>query len=72
MSNGYHTTRKSYLSVYNLEFLRQNMFVIPGSFAKEHKNMLAYCKEMLEYQNGHMAIHPMFNKANQITELGQK
>ena len=24
--------------------------------------MLAHCKEMLEYQNGHMSIHPRFSK----------
>jgi hypothetical protein len=29
--------------------------------------MLAHCKEMQEYQNGHMAIHPKFNKL--ITSL---
>jgi hypothetical protein len=38
------------------------MFVIPVPFAKYHKEMLAHCKEMLEYQNGHMAINPRFNK----------
>ena len=38
------------------------MFVIPVAFAKEHKNMRAQCKEMLEYQNRHMDIHPRFNK----------
>ena len=38
------------------------MFAIPISFAKEHKNMLAHTKRMLEYQNGYMAIHPRFNK----------
>jgi len=31
------------------QFLRQNMFVIPVAFAKEHEQMLAYCKEMLCY-----------------------
>ena len=38
------------------------MFVIPVNFAKEHKSMLAHCKEMLEYQQCHMAINPKFNK----------
>ena len=38
------------------------MFVIPVPFNREHKDTLAHCKEMLEYQNGHMAIHPRFNK----------
>ena len=38
------------------------MFVIPVPFSKEHKSMLAHCKELLEYQNGMVAIHPIFNK----------
>lgn len=28
------------------------MFVIPVPFSKEHKNMLAHCKELMEYQTG--------------------
>jgi DNA integrity scanning protein DisA with diadenylate cyclase activity len=44
------------------QFLQQNMFVIPVPFSKEHKSMLAHCKELLEYQNGMVAIHPRFNK----------
>lgn len=60
--------KKSYSSVYDLQFLQQNLFVIPGPFNKEHKNMLAQCKEMLEYQNRHMAIHPRFDKF--ISSLG--
>lgn len=35
--------KKIYASTYNLESLEQNMFVIPVSFAKEHKHMLAHC-----------------------------
>ena len=54
--------KKNYPSVYDLQFLQQNMFVIPVPFAKEHKAMLAHCKELLEYQNGLVAIHPRFNK----------
>jgi hypothetical protein len=38
------------------------MFVIPVPFSKEHKGMLAHCKELLEYQNGMVAIHPKHNK----------
>ena len=41
-----------YPSLYDLQFLQQNMFVIPVPFSKEHKAMLAHCKEVLEYQNG--------------------
>jgi hypothetical protein len=59
--------KKNYPSVYNLQFLQQNMFIIPVAFSKEHKNMLAHCKEMLEYRNGQVAIDPRFNKL--ITSL---
>ena len=48
-----------------LQFLRQDMFVIPVSFNeehKEHKNTLAQCKELLEYRNGQVAIHARHNK----------
>jgi hypothetical protein len=38
------------------------MFVIPVAFSNEHKTMLAHCKEMLEYKNGQVAIHPKFSK----------
>jgi hypothetical protein len=38
------------------------MFVIPVPFSKEHKNMLAHVKELLEYQNGLLAINPKFTK----------
>ncbi len=54
--------KHNYPSVYDLEFLEQNMFVIPVAFNKEHKHMLAHCKEMMEYQNGMVAIHPRYNK----------
>ena len=40
--------KKNYASIYDLEFLQQNMFVIPVPFSKEHKGMLAHCKELLE------------------------
>jgi hypothetical protein len=53
--------KKQYPSVYDLEFLTQSMFVVPVHFSKYHKEMLAHCKEMLEYKNGHVAINPKFN-----------
>ena len=59
--------KHNYPSVYDLQFLEQQMFVIPVPFNKEHKHMLAHCKEMMEYQNGQVAIHPGFNKL--ITSL---
>ena len=43
------------------------MFVIPVPFSKYHKEMLAHCKELLEYRNGYMSINPRFNKL--ITSL---
>lgn len=53
---------KNYPSVYDLQFLQQNMFVIPVSFAKEHKKMLAHSKQLMEYKNGKVAINPRHNK----------
>ena len=38
------------------------MFVIPVPISKYHKEMLAHCKEMLEYRNGLVPIHPRHNK----------
>ena len=43
------------------------MFVIPVPFSKYHKEMLAHTKEMMEYHNGHMAIHS--SKEKLITAL---
>ena len=54
--------KREYPTVYDLDFLRGNMFVLPVSFSKEHKAMLAHCKELMEYRNGYVAIHPRFNK----------
>ena len=31
-------------------------------FSKEHEDILAHCKELIEYQNGQITIHPRFNK----------
>ncbi len=38
--------KKQYPSVYDLQILQQNMFVIPVPFSKEHKHILAHYKEM--------------------------
>ena len=54
--------KHNYPSISDLQFLQQNMFVIPVPFSKEHKAMLAHVKEFMEYQNGMVAIHPRFNK----------
>ena len=39
-----------------------NMFIILVPFSKYHKEMLAHYKELLEYKNGQVSIHPRFNK----------
>jgi hypothetical protein len=54
--------KREYPSVYDLQFLQQSMFVIPVQFGKEHKHMLAHCKELLEYHNGQVAINPRHSK----------
>lgn len=59
--------KKTYPTVYDLEFLQQNTFVIPVPFAKYHREMLSHCKQMLEYRNGYVAINPKFTKL--ITSL---
>ena len=59
--------KKQYPSVYDTDFLSQNMFIIPVYFSKEHKSMLAHCKELLEYQNGRMTINPIVHKTNHFT-----
>ena len=38
------------------------MLVVPVHFAKEHKEMLAHCKKLMEYNGGQVAIHPKFDK----------
>jgi hypothetical protein len=45
-----------------MDFLAKAMFVVPIHFSKYHKEMLAYCKEMLEYRDGYIAIHPKHSK----------
>jgi hypothetical protein len=49
-------------SVYDLESLQQNMFVIPVSFARYHREILSHCKELVEYRDGYVTIHPKFTK----------
>ena len=55
-----------YPSVYDLQFLQQNMFVIHVAFGKEHKAMLAHCKNYWNIER-YTSIHPKFNKL--ITSL---
>jgi hypothetical protein len=59
--------KHNYPSVYDLQFLQQNMFVIPVPFSKEHKSMLAHTKRLMEHNNGYVAINLKFNKL--ITSL---
>lgn len=54
--------KTSYGSNFNLQSLVYNMFVVPISFNKEHRNMLAYAKKLMEYQNGMVSINPRHTK----------
>ncbi len=47
---------------FTLKSVIQDKFLIPVHFSNEHKNMLAHWKQMLEYNDGVVAIHPRFNK----------
>jgi hypothetical protein len=38
------------------------MFVVPIEFNKEHRNMLAYAKKLMEYGSGVIAINPKHTK----------
>lgn len=54
--------KKTKPSVFDFEYLKQCMFVLPVHFSKEHKAMLAHCKEIVEDQGGMLAINPRFTK----------
>jgi hypothetical protein len=44
-------------SFFNLKPLTHSMLVVPVNFRQEHRNMLAHCKELLEYTDrGRVAI----------------
>ena len=49
-------------SAYSIRSLRREHVCDSCTLSKEHKGMLAHCKELLEYQNGMVAIHPRHNK----------
>jgi hypothetical protein len=55
------------MTLQNLSKILDKYEFIPVPFAKYHKDMLAHCKEILEYQNGHMSINPRHSKL--ITSL---
>jgi hypothetical protein len=38
------------------------MFVVPIHFNKEHRNMLAHTKQLMEYGGGAIAINPSHTK----------
>ena len=54
--------KKKYILVYDLKFIKKNIFIIPVSFGKEHKARLAHTDELMEYRQGYVAIHPRHNK----------
>jgi hypothetical protein len=59
--------KTSYGANFNLQSLVYNMFVVPIAFNKEHRNMLAYAKKLMEYGSGVVAINPKHTKL--ITSL---
>jgi hypothetical protein len=52
---------------FSLQSLIYNMFIVPIAFNREHKSMLSHAKQLMEYDNGRVAIHPKFTKL--ITSL---
>ena len=52
---------------FSLQSLIYNMFVVPIAFNREHKSMLLHAKQLMEYDNGRVAINPRFT--NLITSL---
>ena len=54
--------KREYPSAFDLQFLMQNMFVLPIHFSKEDKNKLTHCKQLFEYNSETIAIYPRFNK----------
>ena len=54
--------KTSFGANFGLHLLIYNMFVVPIHFSKEHRNMLAHTKRLLEYVTGAIAIHPTYNK----------
>ena len=50
--------KKNNPSVYDLQSLQQNMFVLSALSAKEHKHMLAHCKAMLSTRMGRLLFMP--------------
>jgi hypothetical protein len=50
--------KTSYGANFGLPSLIYNLFVVPIAFSKEHNNMLAYAKKLVEYGSGVVAINP--------------
>jgi hypothetical protein len=54
--------KTTYGTNFSLQSLIYNMFVVPIACNKEHRNMLAYAKKLMEYGNGVVAINPKHTK----------
>ena len=54
--------KTSYGNNFSLQSIIFNMFIVPIAFSKEHRNMLAYAKKLMEYGNGVVAINPGHTK----------
>jgi hypothetical protein len=63
----YKQNTKNPAATIDLSWLERQWFILPVAFNKEHKHMLAHCKELLEYHDGSVAIHPQHTKL--ITSL---
>lgn len=54
-----NSSRRSNITMgaFDLKSLMYNMLVVPVNFSTEHKKMLAHCKQLLELNNGCIAIN---------------
>jgi hypothetical protein len=63
----YKQNTKNPAATIDLSWLERQWFILPVAFNKEHKHMLAHCKELMEYHNGSVAINAQHTKL--ITSL---
>lgn len=49
-------------TVVTLDWITNNMFILPVAFGKEHKHMLAHTKSIVESNGKGLSINPNFNK----------
>ena len=61
--------KHNYGAAFDVKALVHNVLVIPVNFAKYHKEILAHCKELLEYNKGMVATDET-RHSKLITALG--